>query len=357
MAVTIKHVAKHAGVAVGTVSRVINGRPDVSPVLREKVERSIRELNFRPNARAQSLGRNASPIISFILSNRSILHPFHARVLQGVEEYCANAGYFVVFARFDYARDTPAQEVRLPAVLQSHGIADCVIVAGTNYMNFLKALAGLEMKHVVLGNNLIGAGERPPVDQVFFDDHGGMSEAARYLIELGHRKIYFVGDTSLPWCDHRHRAYVKAMEEAGLEPHGMTSGLADDHFMQGLNGVSYLLDHGHEVTAILAGNDDVAYGAWEALNRHDLSVPEDVSLIGFDDQYGPRRFPQLTSVRVPTDIVGWELGKMAIEKIKTGGQTLPEVIVPTKLERRGTCRPVAAGRVSEPGQSEVIAAN
>src|SRR4051795_9152706 len=163
MAVTIKHVAKHAGVAVGTVSRVINGRPDVSPVLREKVERSIRELNFRPNARAQSLGRNASPIISFILSNRSILHPFHARVLQGVEEYCADQGYFVVFARFDYAPETPADSLQLPAVLQSHGIADCVIAAGTNYPNFLSALEKLEMKYVVLGNNLVGAEGREPL--------------------------------------------------------------------------------------------------------------------------------------------------------------------------------------------------
>jgi LacI family transcriptional regulator len=355
MAITIKHVAKHAGVAVGTVSRVINNRPDVSPVLREKVERAIRELNFRPNARAQSLGRNASPIISFILSNRSILHPFHARVLQGVEEYCANAGYFVVFARFDYSADTPPEEVRLPGVLQSHGIADCVIAAGTNYMNFLRALARLNMKHVVLGNNLIGADERPPLDQVVFDDHGGITEATRYLVELGHRKIYFVGDTTLPWCDHRHRAFVKTMRDSGLESHAMTSGLADDHFMQGLNGVSYLLDHGHKMTAILAGNDDVAYGAWEALNRHGLSVPEDVSLIGFDDQYGPRRYPQLTSVRVPTDIVGWELGKMAIEKIKSGGQPLQEVIVPTNLERRGTCRPLSEERVGTAREGHVAA--
>jgi LacI family transcriptional regulator len=145
------------------------------------------------------------------------------------------------------------------------------------------------------------------------------------------------------------------MREAGLEPHAMTSGLADDHFMQGLSGVSYLLDHGHEVSAILAGNDDVAYGAWEALNRHGLSVPGDVSLVGFDDQYGPRRFPQLTSVRVPTDIVGWELGKMAIEKIKTGGQELPEVIVPTKLERRGTCRPASSRQVNTSSQGEPVA--
>ena len=342
MAVTIKDVARRAGVAVGTVSRVINGRPDVNPKLRERVEHVIREMNFRPNARAQSLGRNASPIISFILSNRSVLHPFHARVLQGVEEYCAQAGYFVVFARFDYLRDTAVDALRLPGVLQSHGIADCVIAAGTNYGNFLEALNKLGMKFVSLGNNLIAAEEQRPVNQVRFDDYGGTVEAIRYLIQLGHKNIYFVGDTSLPWCQHRHEAFSKTMREAGLEPHGFTTGLADDHFMNGLNSMSYLLERDHAVTAVFAGNDDVAYGSWEALNRHGLKVPGDVSLIGFDDQYGPRRYPQLTSVRVRTDEVGRELGKMAIEKIKAGAVDIPEVIVPTKLERRGTCRPVAA---------------
>jgi DNA-binding LacI/PurR family transcriptional regulator len=78
-----------------------------------------------------------------------------------------------------------------------------------------------------------------------------------------------------------------------------------------------------------------------------------VSLVGFDDQYGPRRYPQLTSVRVPTDVVGWELGKMAIERIKSGGRDLPNVVVPTKLERRGTCRPLAAERTSNRDEAMV----
>jgi DNA-binding LacI/PurR family transcriptional regulator len=343
MAVTIKDVAKHAGVAVGTVSRVLNGRPDVNQALRERVEKSIRELRFRPNARAQSLGRNASsPVISFILSNRSVLHPFHARVLQGVEEYCAQAGYFVVFARFDYLPDTAADALRLPNVLRSHGIADCVIAAGTNFPNFLESMERLQIRHVTLGNNLVGADAQPPVNQVFFDDQGGMSEATQYLIQLGHRDIYFIGDSSLPWCGQRYQSFVNTMRDAGLEPRGITSGLADDAFLNGLHAVTHLLDEGREFTAILAANDDAAYGAWEGLNRRSLAIPKDVSLIGFDDQYGPRRYPPLSSVRVPTDVVGWELGKMAVARIKSGGRDVPNVVVPTKLERRGTCRPLAA---------------
>jgi LacI family transcriptional regulator len=249
-----------------------------------------------------------------------------------------------VFARFDYARETDPGALRLPAVLRSHGIADCVIAAGTNYSNFLTAMDRLSMKYVVLGNNLLSSEPRAAVNQVSFDDYGGIAEATRYLIELGHREIYFVGDIALPWCAHRHSSYVETMQQAGLEPKAMTAGLSDDHFMNGLDSVSYLLDRGHSMTAILAANDDVAYGTWEALNRHGLSVPEDVSLIGFDDQYGPRRYPPLTSVRVPTDIVGAELGKMAIQKLKNRAGDLPEVLVPTKLERRGTCRPAGEGR-------------
>lgn len=347
MSVTIKDVAKKAGVAVGTVSRVINGRPDVNAALREKVDRAIRELNFRPNVRAQSLGRNASPIISFILSNRTFLHPFHGKVLQGVEEYCAQAGYFVVFARFDYAKNTRPEDLKLPGILQSHGIADCVIAAGTNYDNFPGALDQLKMKYVVLGNNLISSQPRHYVNQVRFDDYDGMVQATQHLVQLGHRDICFIGDSTLPWCAYRHKAYAKTMQSAGLEPQAFTTGLADDHFMNGLESVQYLLEHRRRFTAILAANDDVAYGAWEALNRHDLDVPGDVSLIGFDDQYGPRRFPQLTSVRVPTDLVGRELGKMAIEKIKSGEGDIPEVCIPTKLERRGTCRPLPAGHVPD----------
>ena len=150
MAVTIKDVAKHAGVAVGTVSRVINGRPDVNPALREKVQRVIRELQFRPNARAQNLGRNSSPVISFILSNRSVLHPFHARVLHGVEEYCTAAGYFVVFAKFDYSPDTSADVLPLPRILQSHGIPDRNCRRYRSRRVFLSALERLGMKYVFL---------------------------------------------------------------------------------------------------------------------------------------------------------------------------------------------------------------
>lgn len=131
MAVTIRDVALRAGVAVGTVSRVINGHADVQAALQEKVERAIGDLKFRPNARARSFARESSSIISFVISNRDLLHPFHSRLLLSVAEECERSGYFVLYSMFRYTPETSPDRLELPAVLRTHGLAECVILAGT----------------------------------------------------------------------------------------------------------------------------------------------------------------------------------------------------------------------------------
>jgi DNA-binding LacI/PurR family transcriptional regulator len=342
MAVTIRDVARRAGVAVGTVSRVVNNQPDVNPELRHRVERALKEMNYRPNARAQILARNASPVVSFILSNRDFLHPFHSRVLQGVEEYCEESGFFVIYTRFRYSPTVAPADLPLPSVLQSHGIADCVILAGANYENFTKDLDKRGLQYVLLVNNFVSKGVREPYDQVRFDDYSGALEATRYLISLGHRDIWFIGDTSLPWYRNRHEGYSKGMKEARLEPLAQTLGLSDDRFLNGVNSIQMILEQRRPITAVLAGNDEVAHGVWESLQKSGLNVPHDVSLIGFDDQHGMARLQSLTSVRVEGTEIGRQLAKMAIAKIKGKGRRIPEVLLSTTLMKRDTCRPLAA---------------
>jgi DNA-binding LacI/PurR family transcriptional regulator len=340
VAVTIRDVARRAGVAVGTVSRVMNNQPDVNSELRERVQRALKELNYRPNARAQIFARNASPVVSFILSNRDFLHPFHSRVLQGVEEYCEESGFFVIYTRFRYSSNVPPTELQLPSVLQSHGIADCVILAGSNFENFTKSLDKRGVEYVLMANNFGALESREPFDQVRFDDLSGAMEATRYLISLGHKDIWFIGDTSLPWYKNRYEGYCKAMKEAGLEILSQTLGLSDDRFLNGLNSIQLILEQGRRVTAVLAGNDEVAHGVWEGLQKAHITVPQDVSLIGFDDQHGMGRLQSLTSVRVDAIEIGRQLAKMAIAKIKSKGRRLPEVLLSTTLVKRETCRPL-----------------
>jgi DNA-binding LacI/PurR family transcriptional regulator len=340
MAVTIRDVARRAGVAVGTVSRVMNNQPDVNSELRERVQRALKELNYRPNARAQSFARNSSPVVSFILSNRDFLHPFHSRVLQGVEEYCEESGFFVIYTRFRYSSSVSTADLRLPSVLQSHGIADCVILAGSNFENFTESLDKRGVEYVLMANNFDSLETREPFDQVRFDDLSGAMEATRYLLSLGHRDVWFIGDTSLPWYRNRHEGYCKAMKEAGLDPLAQTLGLSDDRFLNGLNSIQMILEQNRRVSAVLAGNDEVAHGVWEGLQKAQISVPHDVSLIGFDDQHGMGRLQSLTSVRVDAIEIGRQLAKMAVAKIKSKGRRLPEVLLSTTLVKRETCRPL-----------------
>jgi LacI family transcriptional regulator len=340
MVVTIKDVANRAGVAIGTVSRVINNQPDVNPKLRDRVQRALKELNYRPNARAQIFARNSSPVVSFILSNRDFLHPFHSRVLQGVEEYCEESGFFVLYTRFRYSPTVEASDLQLPNVLQSHGIADCVILAGANFENFTKSLDNRKLPYVLFSNNFAGKESSPPYDRVRFDDFTGAVEATRYLQALGHKDIFFIGDTALPWYQNRYEGYCKVMHEAGLKPSAQTLGLSDNTFFNGLKSIEMALEQKVPITAVLAGNDDIAHGVWEGLLKAGRDVPRDVSLIGFDDQHGLGRLESLTSVRVEATEVGRQLAKMAIEKIKSKAAHAPEVVLPTTLIKRETCRPV-----------------
>lgn len=337
---TIKDVAKRAGVSIGTVSRVINNRPDVDPELRGRVEAVVRELRYRPNARARVFVQNSTPVISFILSNRSLVNPFHSGILQGVEEYCSNAGYFVMFTKYDYSGDTQPSALQLPGVLLSHGIADCLMLAGTNYDNFVEAVEKLGAPYVVLSNHHVTDKIPPPFDRAGWDDFMGPYEATRYLVALGHKHIWYIGDTSLPWYKQRYAAYVKAMTESGLEPLGQTIGLSDNYYASGYACTEVILEKRYPVTAIFAAYDEIAFGAWDALRKHGLEVPRDISLIGYgDNEEAVFRVPPLTTVRVDKNEVGRQLARIAIEKLKRPGERIPEAVVPVTLVKRGTTRP------------------
>ena len=353
-AATIKDVARHARVSLGTVSRVINNFPDVDPVLRERVDAAIRELNYRPNARARVFVQNSTPVISFILSNRSLLNPFHSAILQAVEEYCESTGFFVMFAKYDYSPNTDPADLKLPGVLRSHGIADCLILAGTNYDNFVDTVEKLGMPHVVLSNHHVTSKKVPPFDRAGWDDATGPYDATRFLITLGHRSIWYIGDTSLPWYKARYDSYSRAMKEAGLEPLGQTVGLSDNYYANGYACAEVILDRRLPVTAIFAAYDEIAFGVWDALRKHGLEVPQDISLVGYgDNEESQFKAPPLTTVRVDKAQVGRQLARMAIEKLQQPGTRIPEVVVPVTFVKRATTRPLLAVAAAPDSASRV----
>ncbi len=337
----MKDIAVRAKVSIGTVSRVLNRHEDVDRELRERVEAAVRKLGYRMNQRTRAVVHAKSRMIGLILCNDFGLSSAQSLLLLGVEEYCAQAGYYLLFARYQFSKDTPADAVQIPSVVETPGLADCFILAGTLHENLLSAFDRQGLNYVLLRNHLLDAtaGKRR-LQSVRFGDEGGFYDAARYLAQLGHEDIWYVGDGARPWHRGRYNGYMRAMTELGLETHAHTIALSDDEFENGQMAISYILEQQWPATAVLAATDEVAFGVREGLRLHRKEVPKDVSLIGFENQLGHSRGSNLTSVCVDMVEVGRQLAKLAIGRIESRPAGAMEVSVPTTLVKRSTCRPL-----------------
>lgn len=338
---TMKDIAAHAKVSIGTVSRVLNRHQDVDKVLRARVEAAVRTLGYRLNSRTRSVVHTRSRIIGLIQCNDSGVSLSQSLLLQGVEEYCTAAGYCLLFARHRFPPDAPAELLQMPSAIETPGLADCMIVAGSVARNALTALNTHDFNYVLLANHLVDQGEHEiPSSYVRYDDESGCYEATRYMAQLGHTHIWYLGDASRPWHKTRHKGYSRAMAELGFEPHVHTIALADDEYENGQAAISYILEQQWPVTAILAASDELAYGAREGLRQHRREVPKDVSLVGFEQRIGHSRGSNLTSVCVDMVEVGRQLAKLAVAQIESQRPSQRNVLLPTVFVKRSTCRPL-----------------
>ncbi len=347
--VTIKEVARKARVGIATVSRVLNNSARVDPHTRERVSAAIRRLGYRPNAQGRRLVKRSTETVCFVLSNRDFMNPFHSGILWGAERFLAEAGQNVVFTNLRYSRETPASELALPRILTNRGIVDGVILSGTNYPNLLGAMNQLRVPYILLGNNIIGPDQRQHrdavrTDAVYYEERGSARALMERLVRLGHRAIWFVGDTRMPWFRRRLESYRAVVREHGIIPREFTSPHDGDYRDYGLAygewAAEHILRSRQPVTAIFAGNDGIAYGIWKMLQRQGLRIPNDVSLVGFDDVKEARLTdPPLTTIHVPLEQVGRECARLLLEKLAAPERRRPRLVVPTTVVERGSCGP------------------
>jgi len=337
---TIRDVARAAGVGIGTISRVLNSSSQVSRETRARVNEAIRRLGFRPNAQARRILKRRSEIVCFLLSNRDFLHPFHARILQGVESYASTLKHHVLFAVLHYSQRTSPEKIDLPPVLQEHGLIDGVILAGTIYPNLLRRIEAIHMPFVAFSNNVVGVdGDDHLYDQVGFDDFNGTLHATRYLIQRGHRAIDFAGDISYPWIQRRFDGYRQAMRENKLKPISIMTQSPDGFVDFGQQSALRILSRKPRPTAVVAGNDETAYGLWMSLRRHGVKVPDEISLVGFDDrEEAVLMDPPLSTVRVYKEEIGQTCMKMLLERLHHPQMAYSQRILPTEFVIRGTVR-------------------
>ena len=306
---------------------------------RRRVALAIRRLEFRPNAQARRLHRKRSEIVCFVLSNRNFRSSFHAHILQGVEDCACELTQHVLYALLRYDAATAPQHIELPSILEERGLFDGLILAGTNYPNLLTRVEKMQIPFVVYGNNLFDFKGNRDFDQVGFDGFRAEYEATRYVINRGHRNIIFVGDVTYPWVRNRHAGFLNACHESSVEPTSIINARPPGFVNYGEWASSQILNRKPLPTAVMAANDIVAFGLWRSFRRQNIRVPDDISLVGFDDREEATLMdPPLTTVRVRKEEIGQVCLRTLLERIHNPGMAFVEKTLATDLIERETVR-------------------
>lgn len=330
---SFKNLAEMAKVSPATVSRIAKGQVNVDPAIRARVRRAADTLGIDLDQRRNEKAN----IIAFMLSNRDLLHNFQARILFGSQTYCASQDRELLFMSFRYSASTPPAELHLPKILSERGIIRAMILGGTNSPNLLNALREREIPFAVLGNNVIGEWDSKEFDAVYSDDLQGAFELTSHLIAEGHRDIWFVGDVELPWYARCAEGYQKRMLEEGLQPR--LSEIRSDDCQLGYLAMRSIISRGEPVTAVFAGSDQIASGVYDALRQLGLSIPDDISVAGFNDSEGALFDPPLTSVREFPEELGTHLAEFVLRRVHNPDREPQALTIPTRIVLRRSTKP------------------
>lgn len=345
---TIRDVAVKAQVSVATVSRVLNESGYADSETRARVLKAAADLNYQRNVNWSRLKSQSSRTILFLLGNCQDIVSMHMRLLVACERTLRSHGYDLIFARHEYSSRLRATELPLPRVLEQAGGIDGVLLAGVHHANLLQILGKRQLPFAMVGNSFQGEASLLSRNCVIYDDRGAIEEATSYLFRLGHRRIAFIGNVSLPWFERRQQGYLQAMQARGLAPIGVGDNWQMGNADYGQLATAQLLRGERAPTAIVAGNDELAAGAWKELVRRKISVPKEMSLIGLGDRPEFAILePALTSISVFEDQLGERLTSMLLKRIEDPRDTSPSETYPCKLIERASCAALAEVRSLE----------
>jgi LacI family transcriptional regulator len=346
---TISDVATLAGVSAMTVSRVLNNSGYVSVATRARVERAVAEVGYVPNALARQLRSKATKTLALVVSD--ISNPFFTTIARGVEDAASARGFAVMFCNTD---ENEAEEARYLRLLIERQVDGILLVPARSPGTSFRLLRAHKMPLVVLDRRVTAR----RVDSVRCDSEAGAYALTRHLIALGHRRIaVLTGRRTISTSIDRVAGCRRALEEAGLT--------LDDALVRygGFNFGNLNLADGHRMTeevlastedpptAIFAANNFIAFGAIRALREMGLRVPDDMSVVAFDDL--PVEWisePFLTVAAQPAYEIGRRAATLLLDRIAGDPNATGEsVMLPFELIiRRSSAAPRAAPSVSDP---------
>lgn len=331
----IKDVARLAGVAVGTVSNVLNDRPTVSPENRERVLAVIAQLGYVPNATARQLRTGELTTVGAVVLD--LANPFFTEMARGIEDRLSQDGCTLMIASSD---EDPERERRYLDLLQRHGVRGLLVTPSGTDMTHLRQIRDRGTDVVLLDH------ASRELDSVGVDDVAGGAIAATHLLDGGRTRLALLnGPRTVRQCQERHAGIERAilareldlattLTEITMDAAPLTVDIAEA-------ATHALLDRpGPAPDGILCINDIVALGALQALRARGLSVPDDVAVVGYDDvMFAPMLATPLTSVRQPARRLGWTAADLLLTP---GHGELRHVEFTPELVVRASSGPVLA---------------
>lgn len=335
---TIKDVAKRAQVSIATVSLVIHNHKRISHETREKVNRAIQELHYYPSRSARGLVSKKTGNIGFILTEDHFLRsePFYTHIFLGAEFEARQYERYILLTTVP---SIYSKEDKLPRFVLERNI-DGIIIAGKVPQELINKLSKLDIPLVFV--DYYPPDKKYPV--VLIDNVSGGQMAVQHLIDCGHKNIGFIGgDIDHPSIHDRFLGYKMALEKAGLK-FDPSLCITDEDYPARENGyraAKNLLKNNNKITAIFTCNDAMAMGVMQYLKENNYKVPEDISLIGFDDVESDMFLdPPLTTVKVLKLELGIEVVRLMNDVLQNRNKSINKILVPTELVARKSTAPI-----------------
>lgn len=335
---TLREVADKAGVHPATASRALNHatRSMVNAKTAERIQKVAKELGYAPNPIARSLKTSRSSSIGLIIPD--LTNPLFPPIVRGIEDVLRPMGYNAWIVNTDNRPDLEASAVES----FRHRNVEGFVFATAHLEHALLEELAAESTPMVLINRRVASADIPSVTS---DDASGVAMAMQHLVDLGHRKIvHLAGPQDLSTGVTRRRAFRECLEDHDLPSEPGRVVVCDAWSEEaGARGMFALLDSGVEFTAVLAGNDLLALGAYDAFDARGLRCPGDISVIGFNDMpFMDKVSPPMTTVRISHYDIGAEAARLLLEVLEDPQRHPRSILLPLTFVKRASTGPVPA---------------
>ncbi|MBQ9668899.1 MAG: LacI family DNA-binding transcriptional regulator [Prevotella sp.] len=327
---SLKDLARELGVSIATVSRALNGSPEIGSEMREKVKALARKMNYRPNPFAQSLRKEAPRMIGVVVPN--LVTHYYAAVLDGIEEEAARAGYSVISANSHEKMELEARAIDNFNNLHVEGIIACLAQDTVDYSHF-EDIHRMGIPMVFFGRTCL----TELFSSVMANGDEAAQQATQHLIATGSRRVAFIGGPNhLDMVRRRKHGYLEALRacKIAIDRSLVVCDLIDYDVAR--RNVADMLSRPDRPDALLTFNDIITFAAFTAIKQLGLRIPDDVALIGFtDDEHACYVTPQLSAIEDQSRLMGERACHLLLRQINGDAKVYHE-IVPQRIVIRQT---------------------